>query len=187
MKKIIAAVTALLLALSVTACSGVGTDNKPDGNDTTKFTVPEFTMPDIEIVKAKTFDSNGLKITLNEKFKEAAASGYTVVLESDSAALFALKESFDSLEGFADYTLEEYADLVYQANVSKSPKEFEKIDGLLCMEYSFFNADENQNYSYIAAVFKGSDAFWTVQFACEEENYEELKPSFLKWLGTVEL
>lgn len=166
MKKIMTAAIALILAISLTAC----------GN-----------LLDVRNAKEKTFDSNGLKITLTEAFKESEAEGFDVVIDSLSVALFAVKEPFDSFEGFGDLSLEEYADLVYQANSSKTPKEFEENDGVLCMEYNFYNEETKINYSYLSAVFKGPDAFWTVQFACDEKKYEDLKPDFIKWFKTVEI
>lgn len=179
MKKIIAIILAAVIAVSMTACA----DTK--GSDTETTT----TVADVEIANPKTFEKSGIKITVSENFTEAEMEGYAIVLESkeDEIVLFGLKEPSENFAGFDEFTLEEYSDLVYNANAAKSPKEFEKNDDLLCMEYDYHNADENEDYSYLAAVFKGPDSFCTLQFACKKDNYEKLKPYFVKYLKSVEI
>lgn len=161
MKKIITAALALILAISMTACGLVSANEK-------------------------TFESNGLKITLNDSFKENESAAYDVVFESAYSAFFALKESFEMLDALEDYTLEEYAGLVALANESKTEEGFKEQDGLLCLEYTYHDEEANADYAYLTTVFKGPDAFWTVQFACEADKFEDLKPDFMKWFKTIE-
>ena len=133
----------------------------------------------------KAFTSSGMTITLTTAFKENTQAGYTVCYESSKVAVFILKESFSLQAGVENLTLDEYADLVRQSNASKSPTEIAKQDGFCTMEYNFLNESENQTYSYYCTMFKGTDAFWLVQFACKEGDYASCKDTFVDWAKTV--
>jgi hypothetical protein len=135
--------------------------------------------------EAAEFSSNGLKITLTEAFSETTVENYTVCFASKSVLVLGLKEAFSIQEGLADLTLNEYAALVRQSNSEKSPTEISKENGLTSFEYSFLNTEENKTYRYFTVMYKGSDAFWTVQLACEESAYEEYKPYMIEWAKSV--
>jgi len=36
-------------------------------------------------------------------------------------------------------------------------------------------------------VYRGSDAYWMVTFACETKNYAAAEAQFLKWADSVEV
>ena len=38
-----------------------------------------------------------------------------------------------------------------------------------------------------AVVYKADDAFWLVNFACEDKNKEEYSEKFIDWASTVEV
>ncbi len=133
----------------------------------------------------KEFSSSGMTVTLTTAFRENTQAGYTVCYESSEVAVFILKESFSIQPGVENLTLDEYADLVRQSNASKSPSAIAKQDGFHTMEYDFLNEQENKTYSYYCTMFKGPDAFWLIQFACEEGDYDSYKETFLGWAKTV--
>ncbi len=138
--------------------------------------------------KAKEFTKEGLVITLTEKFVETAVENYTVAFDSKEVAILALKEEFSLAEGFGDNTLEEYADLVRLANDSaQNISDVKDTEGIISFEHEAENKEENKTYRYFSAMYKGKDAFWLVQFACEESKYEEYKPYFIQWAKTVEV
>ena len=134
---------------------------------------------------AKDFTSNGMSITLTDAFRENTYEGYTVCYDSKDVAVFVLKESFSIQKGMNDWSIDDYAKLVYDANASKSPSNVSKEDGLVSMEYSFLNEQENQTYRYYATMFKGPDAFWLVQFACKQDAYDAKRQTFIDWAKTV--
>lgn len=142
-----------------------------------------FAGCDTSVLDAKEalFTKAGMEITLTEGFKETEMAGYTVCYDSSEVAVFVLKEEFSAAEGFGDYTLEEYAALVYQANADRSPDAVTTTDGLTTMEYVFENEEDGNTYKYFSTMFKGPDAFWLIQFSCFEENYDEYKPHFIEW------
>lgn len=138
----------------------------------------------LEMDKAS-YIAAGMEIQLPTEFRALEGTGYTVCYEASTAAVFGLREGFDLAEGVADLTLAEYADLVRVANSSKSPSEVKEEEGLMLIEYTFFVETQNADYVYLTTMFKTSDAFWMIQFTCQEENYEAYRPHFIEWAKSV--
>ena len=136
-------------------------------------------------VSPKEFSCEGMTITLTDDFSEKSYEGYTTCYSSDDVAVFILKESFSLAPGVSELTLDQYAQAVYEANSSKSPDPIKKESGLTIMEHSFFNEEEEKTYGYCSVMFKGEDAFWLIQFACYEDDYDEKKPQFIDWAKSV--
>lgn len=130
------------------------------------------------------FSYEEMTITLNDTFSETNSEGYTVCYDSKNIAVLALKEKFDYMEGFENFTLEQYRNLVSSANTSLEITPLE-IDGMYCMEHSFFNADVEAEYTYLSVTYKSDEAFWLIQFACLSEKYDSLKPDFINWAKSV--
>jgi len=133
---------------------------------------------------AKTFSSNGMTITLTDEFRETDTENYTVAYDSKNVAVAALKEAFTLADGSGDYTLEQYADLVIQAN-NLSSTEIKTADGLTSFEYDFTNPETNDSYKYFSYVYKTNDAFWLIQFATTSKNAEKLAPQITEWAKSV--
>ncbi len=113
--------------------------------------------------KEKDFSADGMTITLTDEFKPFDTDRYTVAYESKTIAVYALKESFSAVQVLEAYTLDQYAELLIQAN-KKEDSEVKKADGLTYYEYEYTSSD-NQTYHYFTYVYKTDDAFWVVQFA----------------------
>jgi len=133
----------------------------------------------------KTFSSYGLTITLTDDFREADLENYTVAYDSKIAAVFALKEEFTLAEGFEDYTLEQYADLLIQVN-NLGAAEIKNADGLTHFEYEFTNPQTNDVYQYFSYVYKTDDAFWLVQFAVLKDNAGDYAQQITEWAKSVD-
>ncbi len=160
MKKLLAFILVFVMIFSFAGC------NVTDGKD-------------------KIFSYDEMSITLNEGFVESEMEGYNVCYDSKDIAVFVLKEEFSLMVGFEDYTLDQYADLVLQANKERNPQTV-KIDGLgNCIKYTFYNEELKQDYTYLAALYKSDSAFWMVQFTCKTEKYEEFEPYFIERAKTV--
>ena len=136
-------------------------------------------------VEEKVFSSTGISFTLTDQFRKTEIDGYTVAYESPYIAAFALKEDFSLLEGFEEYTLEEYAELVILATGLEST-EAENVDGLICFDYDYTNAETNTSYKYFTYVYKTNDAFWSVQFVTVLENAEEYESQIHEWAKAIE-
>lgn len=134
--------------------------------------------------KDKTFSSKGMTITLTKDFKKSSYDGFTTAFESDSVAIFALKEEFSLLEGFEEYTLEEYASLVINGNNLTSATTKNK-DGLTYFEYYYTNEATNEIYHYYSFVYKTKDSFWMIQFALLDENTQKEEDNIFKWAKSI--
>ena len=134
--------------------------------------------------EVKTFSKSGMSITLTDEFTEKYIQGYTAIYESKHVAVFALEEHFTLLEGFEDYTLAEYADLVIQNNgLSSTSTKTEK--GLTLFEYDFKNPDTGLTYHYFSFVYKADDAFWMIQFSMEAKNTDAYENQIFDWARSV--
>ena len=132
----------------------------------------------------KDFSSNGMTITLTDEFVKTDVENYTVAYDSKNVVVFALKEAFTLAEGFQDYTLEQYGNLVLQNNNLSSSK-IEDKEGLIGFEYEFTNPDTKDTYKYFSFVYKSNDAFWLVQFATLTENVDEYSSKIIEWAKTI--
>lgn len=134
---------------------------------------------------AETFSSNGMTITLTDEFRETDIEHYTVVYDSNNMAVFALREAFALAEGSEDYSLEQYADLVIQAN-NLGSAEIKTVDGLTHFEYEFTNPETKDSYRYFSYVYKTNDAFWLIQFTTLSENADEYAQQIREWAKSVD-
>ncbi len=134
--------------------------------------------------KEKTFSSDGMTITLTDAFRETDIANQTVAYDSRKVAVFALKEAFSLADGFEDYTLDAYADLVQQNNGLTSSV-VKNTDGLKWFTYEYTNPDTKDTYQYVSFVFKTDDAFWLIQFATLEEDFEEYDAQIMEWAKTI--
>ena len=132
----------------------------------------------------KDFSSNGMTIKLTDEFVKTDVENYTVAYDSKNVAVFALKEAFALADGFQDYTLEQYGNLVLQNNNLSSSK-IEDKEGLIGFEYEFTNPDTKDTYKYFSFVYKSNDAFWLVQFATLTENVDEYSSKIIEWAKTI--
>ncbi len=158
---IIAAIIGAVVGYSIT--SGLFSDKTPD---------------------AKDFSYNGMSIRLTDEFIKTDIENYTVAYDSKNVAVFALKEAFALADGFQNYTLEQYGNLVLKNN-NLSASELQNLDGLTEFEYEFTNPNTKDTYTYFSFVYKADDAFWLVQFAMLTENVDEYRAQILEWAKTV--
>lgn len=134
--------------------------------------------------EAKTFSSNGMNITLTDEFKETNIENHTVSYDSENVMIFVLKEPYTLANGFADYTLEQYADLLIRVN-NLGSAETKNVEGLTRFEYNFTNPETNYDYRYFCYVYRTNDAFWLIQFATLSENVDEYAQQITKWAKSV--
>ena len=132
----------------------------------------------------KTFTNDGMSITLSDEFKENDVGGYTAVYDSKKVAVFVLKEDFTFVEGFENYTLEQYAKLVITSNNLGDP-EVKTVDGLTVFEYEYKNTENNNTYKYFSYVYKADDAFWLVQFAVRDNAVDKYEAKIEEWAKSV--
>lgn len=130
----------------------------------------------------KTFTKSGLSITLTEAFSEKEYVTFTAYYLSSNMMVTALKEEFSLFDGM-NLTLDEYAQLVIEANSLDAEVSHE--NGLVC--FTFQQAVNGKDFSYLAAVYEAEDAYWLVQLGCESGNFEKLKDEMVKYAQSVEV
>ncbi len=131
--------------------------------------------------KEKVFTCDEMQITLTDEFGETDYFGYKTVYKSQKSVVFVLKESFADYPILRNLTLEEYCQAVIEANKGTAAVETE--DGLTYFDYEE-TVDGDEIY-YLAVVYRAENAFWLVQFSCDQKNVEKLRPDFIKWAQSV--
>lgn len=130
----------------------------------------------------KVFEKSGMSITLSTDFIEKDHISYTCIYDSKNIAVYTLKEEFSMLNVDSEYLLDDYAELVILANQLEDSEVMHK-DNLTYFTYE--KSANGKDVSFYAFVFKGNDAFWLIQFACEQKNTDKLEQDIFKYASTV--
>lgn len=135
----------------------------------------------------KEFSSNGMTITLTNRFVETQMEGYTVCYDSKIAAVFLIKDDFSLMEGLENYTLEQYAEVVLGNSGLNSDIELQSEQGVMYVENVRTNPQTNDTYYFFTTLHKTSDAFWIVEFATPDNNIQQYHQTFLEWAKTFKV
>ena len=146
------------------------------------ITVLLFALVGCNKAKEKDFEKSGMKITLITDFAEKEHISYTAIYESTTSAVYALKEDFSNVILSNLNSLDEYAELVILANMLEDC-EIEHKDDLTYFQYE--KTVNGKDFSYLAFVYEGSDAYWLIQFACEQKNASKFEADFFKYAKSV--
>ena len=131
----------------------------------------------------KDFSNDGMSITLTAEFEAMEYEGFTQCYEGKLAAVLALKEEFSLAPVLKDYSAEDYGRLVLRGN-GMDEKDLVVTEDLVYFTY-VRPVENGKEYFYLAAVYRGSDAFWLIQFAAPETLREDYEPLFLQWAASV--
>lgn len=130
------------------------------------------------------FSKAGLTITLTQDFHEMEVVSQTATYFTPECVVTSLKEEFTLFEQNdlpTDISLKEYAEIIISNNALDT-----KIEGNESRPCFVYGRQANgKDYTYLATVFKGSDAFWMVTFACESKNYASSQEQFIEWADTI--
>ena len=139
-------------------------------------------IPDNDSIgESKIFEKEGIKLTLTDKFIEKESElGFYAYYVSDFCGVVVLKEEFSLEEGLADRSLEEYIGNVITNNGHTDIKPQNKDD----LWFYVSDSGETRSYSY---TFKGSNAFWIVQYLCVSSDANELEDLFFLWANSVDV
>jgi len=162
MKKLIYAV--ILLSLMVFLCSCI------------------IVLPSSDSIgEVKTFQKDGLTITLTDKFKEEESKvGFDAYYTSNFCGVMVLKEEFTLEEGLADRELSTYIVNVIENN-GHTDIEPQNRDGL------WYYVKDAGNLRYYSYCYKGSDAFWIVQFGCYQSALQTMENQIFFWAKSVKV
>ena len=132
------------------------------------------------------FYGDGFEITLTEEFwLNEDMEGFTACYDSRNVAVFVREEEFSLLDGFANKTLREYAELILENNGFNY--EIKTNGDLMYFEYTYFDEASGESYHYTNFVYKGDDAFWFLQFAFNEKSSDKYSEKVFEWAASVDV
>lgn len=134
-----------------------------------------------DIGEPKVFEKDGIKLTLTDRFTEQKSElGFYGYYVTNFCGVVVLKEEFSLEEGLADSSLETYVSNVIRNNghTDVTPQ---NRDGLW---FYVSDTDTTRRYSF---SFKGSDAFYIVQYLCAIPDAPALEDLIFLWAGCVEV
>lgn len=140
-----------------------------------------------QVSAAKTFDCQGLQITLTEDFAETSAEGYTACYSAGETAVFLLREDFTAREGFGELSLEDYGAMVLANNGFDQSVSLKTVNGLTTFAQVLTDAETGADFYYYCGLYKGQDAFWMVQVTTLAEGAADSLAQFRQWLESVVL
>ena len=114
------------------------------------------------------------------KIEKESELGFYAYYVSNFCGVVVLKEDFSLEEGLADRSLEEYIGNVITNNGHTGIEPQNKDD------LWFYVRDNNGTRSY-SYSYKGSNAFWVVQFLCMTSDAPKLEDQFCLWANSVEV
>ena len=126
---------------------------------------------------SKTFEKADITLTLTDKFKETeSAVGFAAYYTSDFCGVAVEKNLFTEVEGAAEQSNEEFI-REFLASIGRSDIEPRERDGL--WYYVKYN---NDSYRCVYAyVYKGSDAFYIVQYIMNTVDEVDLQNTVHEW------
>lgn len=124
-----------------------------------------------------------LSITLPGYFEDQTNAAYatdgTFMYGIYEISVTGVREAYELFDEVPD--LEEYGNMLIQGNNLDTALQQE--DGLTT--FTFTVLDGETSYTYLAAIYEGTDAFWLVQTSCKTQNFDQSRESFLTYLKSV--
>lgn len=136
---------------------------------------------------AKVFAAEGLEITLTDRFVTVPMDGLTAGYRSEDAVVYVLREDFDAFEGFGDLSPAGYGTMVLESNGLTDRVSLREEGDSVSFEYLYTQEETGASFYYYCVAYKGSDAFWLVQFAAPAQKQALYEGVFPQWARTVTL
>ena len=147
------------------------------------FLVGYLPYSDIIPVKEKDFTCDEMSITLTNRFRASDVEGVDYAFESDDIFVTVIRESHSLLEGLENYSIEEYSELVKDAN----DFDFTVLndDGIMYLQHEAYDDEEKDTYLYLNYLYKSDDAFWMVQFVLYKDELSKHSDKISEWAHSV--
>lgn len=138
----------------------------------------------------KTFTGVGITVTLDDSFIEKDVIQAPFYLESNKYIFTGMRESKSSLSSIGVYTLNDYIETVLSVNGkgSVSPEMKLDDDDNVMYYYAYYNNSvEDMNFGYMMIAMEDSSNFYTMNFGCLEEEFDDNKDQFFEWASSIEV
>ena len=136
--------------------------------------------------KPKEFSSNGITITLTNKFKYGNDENVQVLLLTSKIGFMGNGEYKTSV-GVSDNQLEHYTQKVL--NVSGKTADITNYDEdgvTFC--YAYYTATaQNITFKYMLITKEGASKYYTMNFWSKESEFDEYKDQFFAWTKTIQV
>ncbi len=145
-------------------------------------------------VKDEKFTSvHGYEITLNSTFYESYTDieNSDLYLESLNVVVSVVREDFGAVSdaGYNPYvmTTDQYAsmliDTLYDRGILVNYYNDNYDENIEIFDYTYYA--EGETFYYYTIVNKGTDAFWTTQFICINDDKIDYLEDIAKWSNTI--
>ena len=136
----------------------------------------------------KTFQKEGLSITLTRDFKEKDNEGYTAYYYSHNMGVWTYKTEFSLLDPTwlaENGTCEAYAEFIKNdyKMVHDSTSELYTDNGLIY--FTFDTPSRTTESRYFISVYQSNDAFWLLLIGCEKAEYKTLQSDIIGYAQSV--
>ena len=132
-------------------------------------------------IEDKVFRGAGITITLTNEFVEKESElGFDAYFVSDYCGVVVLKEEFSLKTGMSELTVEEYIKNVIENNGHENIEPQQKED-------LWFYVNPNGSTQVYSYSYKGSEAFYIVQFICMTSDVPILEEMFFSWAQKIEV
>lgn len=134
--------------------------------------------------KDKAFTGSHHSITLTNRFEKDDESdeGYEAIYEKDDVLVMISKETFVSLGEYGSISVTEYNEIIQKGTEAPTKTAVRTEDGLCYYDHTLII--DGENFTYRVFAYKGSDAFWLVQFVVYTEDMEKNQADIMAWAKT---
>lgn len=158
--------------------------------DNVESEVPEETEPaDADIYAGLKFyeSQSGMSLYMSDGYTEGVLEGVACYFAAQDSALSCTTESFEVFESAglsSDMSLEEYAQLVIDANGLTGDVLTDEYGNV----YIIYSQNiDGSDITYYAFFGRGSDAYWTCNFMCETSQTASHEANFKLWASSIQL
>ncbi len=133
----------------------------------------------------KVFRCDNLSVTLTDAFEKRPDDDADLLLIADTpeTVLFIYSEEINNYENYGIYTATDYASTKLSSNELDSDIRF--CDGIPYYTYSYYNEEDDVDFTYYDFLYKNGGTFWSLTFCCNTVNAAEYEPLLFNWAKTV--
>ena len=136
--------------------------------------------------KEKQFTVDELRITLNSSFRNAKKDGYSGTFQSSDIVVVVQRESKSDINKLVgEINMSDYENMALTGNASRNPSQVFRENGFSYLEYDYTDQDSKKTYSYFTSFHESDKAFWTLQFICLKDKYQQYKSQFIEYAASV--
>ena len=114
-----------------------------------------------------------------------AAQNFAFAFSDSKISIMGMREEKGTLPNGGDMTLEEYAGLIKIPEGSELTITTENDQILMEYDNKVKGLIRKRTFKYMASVYETEDAFWLIQCAALEKDYEGCRVDFLSLLASV--